>query len=92
MVRKASHCILNPRPAGVWLVASNTSCWGGGGGAKPHLRSPKLPDRFPKFDLEVTNDATGQIKVEIFDFSGLLTSASKISMLSASAKPMNPHG
>ena len=36
-----------------------------------------------KFDPEVTDDVTGQVKVRIFDFSGLVTSASKISMLSA---------
>ena len=36
-----------------------------------------------KFDLEVTDDVTGQFKVGMFDFSGLVTSASKISMLSA---------
>ena len=36
-----------------------------------------------KFDLEVTNDLTGQVKVRMFDFSGLMTSASTISMLNA---------
>ena len=36
-----------------------------------------------KFDLEVIDDVTGQVKVEMFDFSGLVTSAGKISMLSA---------
>ena len=36
-----------------------------------------------KFDLDVTDDVTGQVKVNIFDFSGLVTSASKISMLRA---------
>ena len=35
------------------------------------------------FDLEVTDDVTGQVKVRIFDFVGLVTSASKISMLCA---------
>ena len=34
-----------------------------------------------KFDLEVTDDVTGQVKVRIFDFSGLMTLTSKISML-----------
>ena len=37
-----------------------------------------------KLDLEVTDDVTGQVKVRMFDFSGLVTSASTISMLSAS--------
>ena len=36
-----------------------------------------------KIDLEFTDDVTGQVKVGIFDFSGLVTSASTISMLSA---------
>ena len=35
------------------------------------------------FDLEVSDKVTGQVKVGMFDFSGLVTSASKISMLSA---------
>ena len=33
-------------------------------------------------DLGVTNDVTGQVKVKMFDISGLVTSASKIAMLS----------
>ena len=91
--------VFNPRPAGVWI--SNTSCWGGGGGKGPPLRSPKLLDRFPNFKChsialyvnypyKVKNltwrslmTSTGQVKVRIFDFSGLVTSTSKISMLSA---------
>ena len=36
-----------------------------------------------KFDLEVTDDVIGQVKVRMFDFSGLVASASTISMLSA---------
>ena len=36
-----------------------------------------------KLELEVTDDVTGQAKVRMFDFSGLVTSASTISMLSA---------
>ena len=36
-----------------------------------------------KFDLEVTDDVTGQVKFRMFEFSGLVTSASTISMLSA---------
>ena len=34
-------------------------------------------------DLGVTSDVTGQIKVKMFDFSGLVTSANKISMSSS---------
>ena len=36
-----------------------------------------------KFDLELTDDVTGQVKVRMFDFSGLVTSTSTMSMLSA---------
>ena len=43
----------------------------------------ELPVQGQKFDPEVTDDVTGQVKVRIFDFSDLVTSASKISMLSA---------
>ena len=43
----------------------------------------ELPVQRQKFDPEVTDDVTGQVKVRIFDFLGLVTSASKISMLSA---------
>ena len=88
--------ILNPRPAGVWLV---TRPAGGGGGKGPEISqtagpiskfqtpfdSPvrELPVQGKKFDPEVTDDVTSQVKVRIFDFSSLVTSASKISMLSA---------
>ena len=90
--------LVNPRPAGVWIV---TRPAGGGGGKGPspeisqttgpiskfqtQFDSPvrELPVQSKKFDPEVTYDVTGQVKVRIFDFSGLVTSASKISMLSA---------
>ena len=43
----------------------------------------ELPVKGQKFDpAEVTDDVTGQVKGIIFYFSGLVTSASKISMLS----------
>ena len=90
--------MLNPRPAGVWLV---TRPAGGGGGKGPpeisqttgpisKFQTPfdspvrELPVQGQKFDPDVTDDVTGQVKVRNFDFSGLVTSASKISMLSAS--------
>ena len=38
--------VINPRPAGVWLV---TRPAGGGGAQRAPLRSPKLLDRFPNF-------------------------------------------
>ena len=87
---------INPRPAGVWLV---TRPAGGGQRAPPEIsqttgpiskfQTPfdssvrELPVQGKKFDPDVTDDVTGQVKVRIFDFSGLVTSASKISMLSA---------
>ena len=73
---------LSPRPAGVWLV---TRPAGGGGECQTTFDSPvrELAVQGQKFDPEVTDDVTGQVKVRIIDFSGLVTSASKISMLSA---------
>ena len=88
---------VNARPAGVWLVTRPAG--GGGKGPPPEISqttgpiskfqtpfdSPvrELPVQGKTFDPEVTDDVTGQVKVRIFDFSGLVTSASKISMLSA---------
>ena len=89
---------INPRPAGVWIV-TRPAGGGGGKGPPPEISqttgpiskfqtpfdSPvrELPVQGKKFDPEVTDDVTGQVKVRIFDFSGLVTSASKSSMLSA---------
>ena len=42
-----------------------------------------LDEQGKKIYLEVTGDVTGQVEVRIFDFSGLVTSASIMSMLSA---------
>ena len=88
-----------PRPAGVWIVTRPAGGGGGPKGPPPEISqttgpiskfqtpfdSPvrELPVQGKKFDPEVTDDVTGQVKVRIFDFSGLVTSASKISMLSA---------
>ena len=87
-----------PRPAGVW-IATRPAGGGGPKGPPPEISqttgpsskfqtpfdSPvrELPVQGQKCDPEVTDDVTGQVKVRIFDFSGLVTSASKISMLSA---------
>ena len=86
--------MLIPPTAGVLLVTRPA----GGGGQRPppsttgpisKFQTPfdspvrELPVQGRKFDLEVTDDVTGQVKVRIFDFSGLVTSAGKISMLSA---------
>ena len=81
------------------LVSNTSCWGGGGGEGPPEISqttgpiskfqtpfdSPvrELPVQGQKFDPEVTDDVTGQVKVRIFDFSGLVTSASKISMLSA---------
>ena len=89
---------VNPRPAGVWLV-TRPAGGGGGPKGPPEISQTTGPiSKFQtpfdspvrelavqghKFDMEVTDDVTGQVKVRIFDFSGLVTSASKISMLSA---------
>ena len=89
---------VNPRPAGVWLV-TRPAGGGGGGKGPPEIsqttgpiskfQTPfdslvrELPVQGKTFDVDVTDDVTGQVKVRIFDFSGLVTSASKISMLSA---------
>ena len=88
-----SSARVNPRPAGVWLVTRPA------GAPPPEISqttgpiskfqtpfdSPvrELPVQGQNFDPGVTDDVTGQVKVRIFDFSGLVTSASKISMLSA---------
>ena len=43
----------------------------------------ELSEQRKTFDFEVTDDVTGQVKVNIFVFSGFMSLASKISMLSA---------
>ena len=85
---------LNPRPVGLWrvkhvvppppppTVISQTT--------EPisKIQTPfdspvcELSKHGVKFDLDATDDVTGQVKVRMFDFSGLVTSASTISMLS----------
>ena len=97
-VRPIAYWIHNLRPAGVWLV-TRPAGGGGGQRAPPEISqttgpiskfqtpfdSPirELPVQGQRFDPEVTDDVTGQVKVRIIDFSGLVKSASKISMLSA---------
>ena len=91
------ECLLY-KPAPRWALASHTFCWEGGVLPPCELpnywtdfQNLKSFDSFVckiskhrvKFDLEVTDDVTGQVKVRMFDFSGLVTSASTISMLSA---------
>ena len=101
---KAIAVSLTRAPFGLWRVTHSVG--GGGAFQPPVISQTtgpisKIQTPFDspvrdlskpalKFDLEVTDDVTGQVKVRMFDFSGLVTSASKISMLSA--KPMNRHG
>ena len=81
-----------------WGLVSNTSCWGGGGGQRlrsPKLldRFPNFKRHsialYVTYPYKVKNLTwrsliTSQVRsVRIFDFLGLVTSASKISMLSA---------
>ena len=60
----------------------------------PKRHSVALYVNFPnigwKFDLKVIDDVTGQVKVGMFEFSGLVISLSKITMVQT--KPMNRHG
>ena len=90
-----SH-ILEPARA-LWALASHILCWGAvsppvisqttGPISKIQtsfdspVRALSKPGQ--KFDIDVTDDVTGQVKVRMFDFLGLVTSASTISMLSA---------
>ena len=84
--KPTSYTIINPRPAGVWLV----TCPAGGGAKGPpppeisqttgpisKFQTPfdspvrELPKQCQKFDPEVTDDVTGQVKVRIFRLFGL---------------------
>ena len=84
-------CLI-PRPVGLWRVTHSV---GVGVSPPPPRDLPnywtdfqnsnvirymrELSEHGVKFDLEVTDDVTGQVKVKMFDFSGLVTSASTIS-------------
>ena len=81
---KTNFVKVNPRPAGVWIV-TRPAGGGGGERPPPEISqttgpiskfqtpfdSPvrELPVQSQKFDTEVTDDVTGQVKVRIFDFS-----------------------
>ena len=83
---------VHPRPVGLWRVTH--SIGGGGGHRPPvisqttgpiskiqtHFDIPvrELSKHGVKFDLDVTDDVTDQVKIRMFDFSGLVTSASQI--------------
>ena len=98
LTSRVSACDI-PRPAGVWIVTRPRWGGGGQRPPPPEISqttgpifkfqtpfdSPvrDLPVEGQKFDPEVTDDVTGQVKVRILDFLGLVTSASKISILSA---------
>ena len=99
----------NPRPVGLWPVAHFFFLGGGGVSASPVISQTagpisKIQTPFDspvrelfkygmEFDLEVIDDVTGHVKVRMLNFSGLVTSASTISMLSASkANESMKHG
>ena len=83
----------------VWRVTHPVRGGGGAGVSPPvvsqttgpisEIQTPfdspvrELSKHGEKFDLEVTDDVTDQVIVGMFDFSGLVTSACKISMLNA---------
>ena len=94
---KGNRCLLTLAPMGSgWQYVL---IGGGGYGPPPEIPqttgtiskfqtpfdSPgrELSEQCKTFDFEVTDDVTGQVKVNIFVFSGLMSLASKISMLSA---------
>ena len=83
-------------PSPRWGLDSNTSCWGRGKGPLEISQTTgpiskfqasfdssvrELPVQGQNFDPKVTDDVSGQVKVRNFDFSGLVTSSSKISIL-----------
>ena len=81
---------INPRPTGkisLWAISSPhsdlrnywTDSKNSSGIWKP-CKNCRGQSNF--IDLGVTSDVTGQVKVKMFDISGLVTSASKIAMLS----------
>ena len=93
---KTSHALtLTRAPLGYFYNAPH---WGGGAISSPPLISEttgpilKIQAAFESpgktvegihcIDLGVTSEVTGQVKVKMFDISGLVTSASKIAMLS----------
>ena len=80
----STRLFANPRPVGVWRVTYSRR-----GGIWPPLTSRRLPKNsnairyvsFPnqaKNNFEVIDNVTGQIKVKMFYFSGLMRLPSKI--------------
>ena len=89
---------ISPRPIGVWRVAHSVGGGGCRiglpvisqiAGPISKIQTPfdssvrELSKWAVNFDLEVINDVSGQVKVEMINFSGLVTLANKISTLSA---------
>ena len=63
--------VVNPRPAGVWLVTRAAE----GGGQRTPLRSPKLLDRFPNFKRHsIALYVNYSTKVKNFIWTLLMTS------------------
>ena len=93
------HLFVNPRPVGLWRVTHSAGEWriapppppwspqttGPNFQIKRHSIAPvrELSKHVVKFDLKVTDDVTAQVKVRMFDFSGLVILASKIAVLCA---------
>ena len=88
---------INPRPTGVFFITRPTVGGGGYFEPPSDLRNYWTDSKNSSgiwkpwkncrgktncIDLGVTSDVTGQVKVKMFDISGLVTSASKIAMLS----------
>ena len=88
---------LNPRPTGVFFITRPTgggglfrappsdlrNYWTDSKNSSGIWKPWKNCRRKTNFiDLRVTSDVTGQVKVKMFDISGLVTLASKIAMLS----------
>ena len=83
-VRVETKCF-NPRPVRLWRVTNSV---GGGAVSPPVISQTIVPiskiqtpfvslvralsKHGVRFHLEVTNDVTGQVKVRMFDFSGLV--------------------
>ena len=91
------HTYIRTRTRAPLCLASHTFCWREGvspcdpqtTGPISKIQAPfdspvpELSKHGVKFDLEVTDDVPGRVKVGMFDILGLVTSASKILMLSA---------
>ena len=81
LIREKPHCALG---GGLFRTPSDLrNYWTDSKNSSGIWKPWKTVKRKTNFiDLGVTSDVTGQVKVKMFDISGLVTSASKIAMLS----------